>query len=214
MTTYREAIYMCLDLLKGMSDDYTYTEEHIAFLLDKFRALVLKQRYGADPRACASSNYQTMNVPLEKGNDDYLHSTIEIPYMLQIGTTRVVTDDYYNTTFEFTSRERMPFVRINKYLNKISYAAIDNKQGLTVKTTMELDEIKLVAVFENPREVAGSNYMECAFPVEESLVTAIIEMVVKELHNSASIPADDINNARDDKGSLSTYGNNTPKSAE
>ena len=39
MTTYREAIYMCNDLLKGMSDDFTYTEEHIAYLLDKFRAL-------------------------------------------------------------------------------------------------------------------------------------------------------------------------------
>ena len=50
MTTYREAIYMCLDLLKGMSDDFTYTEDHVAYLLDKFRALLLKQRYGNDPK--------------------------------------------------------------------------------------------------------------------------------------------------------------------
>lgn len=30
--TYREAVYLVLDELKGMSDDFTYTEEHVAFL--------------------------------------------------------------------------------------------------------------------------------------------------------------------------------------
>ena len=29
MTTYRELIYMCLDVLKGTSDDFSYTEEHM-----------------------------------------------------------------------------------------------------------------------------------------------------------------------------------------
>ena len=65
MTTYREAIYMCLDLVKGMSDDFSYTEEHIAFLIDKTRALLLKQRYGNDPKKHVPySNYQTINIEL------------------------------------------------------------------------------------------------------------------------------------------------------
>ena len=65
MTTYREAIYMCLDLLKGKSDDFSFTEEHIAYLLDKFRALLLKQRYGKDPlKEIPYSNYQTIELDL------------------------------------------------------------------------------------------------------------------------------------------------------
>ena len=43
--TWREIIYMVLDELKGMSDDFTFTEDHIAFLLGNYRSFILKQRY-------------------------------------------------------------------------------------------------------------------------------------------------------------------------
>ena len=42
MTTVREAVYMVLDELKLISDDAHFTEEHVIFLLKKFRAYVLK----------------------------------------------------------------------------------------------------------------------------------------------------------------------------
>jgi hypothetical protein len=42
MTTYRELVYMVLDELKAKSDDFYYTEDHIIFLLDKYRAFLLK----------------------------------------------------------------------------------------------------------------------------------------------------------------------------
>ena len=45
MSTYRELVYLVLDELKGTSDDFTYTEEHIMFLLSKSRAFLLKQKY-------------------------------------------------------------------------------------------------------------------------------------------------------------------------
>ena len=35
MSTYRELVYLVLDELKGTSDDFTYTEDHIIFLLNK-----------------------------------------------------------------------------------------------------------------------------------------------------------------------------------
>jgi hypothetical protein len=40
--TWRQAMYMVLDEIKGMSDDFTYTEEHIMFLLGKYRTFILK----------------------------------------------------------------------------------------------------------------------------------------------------------------------------
>lgn len=42
MKTWREIIYMILDLLKQSSDDSYYTEEHVLFLASKMRSAILK----------------------------------------------------------------------------------------------------------------------------------------------------------------------------
>lgn len=216
MTTYREAIYMCNDLLKGMSDDFTYTEEHIAYLLDKFRALLLKQRYGNDPKKHVPySNYQTVEITLEETErGDYLKSTEAIPYTLQLGIPRITIEDYYDITVELISRERLPFVGNNKYLKRISYAAIDHNNILLVKNNnccCCLDnnpKLELTAIFENPRDVTDeTSFNESStdthewdrnIPIEESLITTLIELVVKELAGSVYIKNDDINDNRDD----------------
>lgn len=216
MTTYREAIYMCLDLLKGTSDDFSYTEEHIAYLLDKFRALLLKQRYGADPKKHVPySNYQTLEITLEdKEGGDYLKSTGVIPYTLQLGIPRITVEDYYDITVELVSRERLPFVGNNKYLKKISYAAIDHNNILLLKKNYcccccDFDtKLKLTAIFENPREITDeisfgepyttTNELDRNIPIEESLITTLIELVVKELAGSGYRPNDEINNGKDD----------------
>ena len=231
MTTYREAIYMCLDLLKGMSDDFTYTEEHIAYLLDKFRALLLKQRYGNDPKKHVPySNYQTIEVKFTDLNTDipYFISETKVPYMLQLGIPRVSSEGYYyDYTFEFTSRERLPFVGNNKYLKKIWYCAINEQNQLCIKassTKIFISEeepftIKLTGIFENPREVTdetsfneGTDELDRNIPIEESLVTTLIEMVVKELAGSMYIPNDDVNNNKDDKADLAGFVSRNMKS--
>ena len=230
MTTYREAIYMCLDLLKGMSDDFSYTEEHVAYLLDKFRALLLKQRYGNDPKKHVPySNYQTLSISLkndvdiqQKKNRQYIKSGSTIPYMMQIGIPRIVNvgnsvgkHDYYDFKYEFVSRERIPFVGNNKYTNKIVYCAIDDQGFFIIKNKESFYDqnnyslpinLELVGIFENPREVLNSeNYLDLNIPIEEGLVTTLIEMVVKELAGSMYIPNDTINNASDDKADLATF---------
>ena len=40
MRTYRQLIYLVLDELKLMSDDSSFTEDHIIFLLSKYRAFI------------------------------------------------------------------------------------------------------------------------------------------------------------------------------
>ena len=235
MTTYREAIYMCLDLLKGTSDDFTYTEEHIAYLIDKFRALLLKQRYGNDPKKHVPySNYQTLEVefnPTEPKN--MLKSTNQIPYMLQLGIPRIVLDneDYYNYRFELTSRERLPFVGNNKFTSMIGYCAISETNNLLMKNkdsywanlpveppTLSYigpKKLKLVGIFENPREVndetsfgedsTNINELDRNIPIEESLITTLIELVVKELAGSVYSPEDDVNNAKDDNADMQAF---------
>ena len=59
MSTYRELIYMCLDTLKITSDDAVFTEDHIVFLLNKYRSILLQQKYSDVRNPISSSNYQT-----------------------------------------------------------------------------------------------------------------------------------------------------------
>lgn len=235
MTTYREAIYMCNDLLKGMSDDFTYTEEHIAYLIDKFRALLLKQRYGNDPKKHVPySNYQTLEIEFNPTESkSVLKSDTQIPYMLQVGIPRIVLDgeDYYNYRFEFTSRERLPFVGNSKYTSMISYCAISetgnllmkNKESYWVNSTVEPPvisyvgpkKLKLVGIFENPREVTDeisfdesstdTHEWDRNIPIEESLITTLIELVVKELAGSVYRPNDEVNDNKDDNADMATF---------
>lgn len=225
MTTYREAIYMCLDLLKGMSDDFTYTEDHVAYLLDKFRALLLKQRYGNDPKKHVPySNYQNVEVTFNnaKGYKKIIKSDNTIPNMLQLGIPRITTSDeyYYNYRFELTSRERLPFTGNNKFTSMINYCAI-NEDNHILYTTKEnqwsnnkVNPVKftITAIFENPREVESMD-LDSNIPLEETLITTLIEMVVKELASSVYRPNDDINDNRDDNAALATFIEKNVKSA-
>ena len=233
MTTYREAIYMCNDLLKGMSDDFTYTEEHIAYLLDKFRALLLKQRYGSDPKKHVPySNYQTLEISLKTPETPIrpIKSNNKIPYMLQLGIPRITENDseYYDVEWEFISRERLPFVGKNKYLKKICYAAINEDSDLVTPnkenywTTIGEEtfytgptKLYLTGIFENPREVTDeTSFGESStdthewdknIPIEESLITTLIELVVKEIAGSTYRPNDIQNNNVDDNADMATF---------
>jgi hypothetical protein len=42
MATYREITYLILDELKTNSDDSFFEREHVLFLMDKYRAFLLK----------------------------------------------------------------------------------------------------------------------------------------------------------------------------
>lgn len=233
MTTYREAIYMCNDLLKGMSDDFTYTEEHIAYLLDKFRALLLKQRYGSDPKKHVPySNYQTLKITLTTPAAPIrpIESADKIPYMLQLGIPRITekNGEYYNIKWEFISRERMPFVGKNKYLKKIHYAAINDTNNLVIPNREDYwntidgktfyagpTELYLTGIFENPREVedetsfgessTDTHEWDKNIPIEESLITTLIEMVIKEIAGSVYRPNDIQNNNVDDNAEMATF---------
>lgn len=232
MTTYREAIYMCFDLIKGTSDDFTYTEEHVAYLLDKFRALLLKQRYGNNrKKEIPYSNYQTISINLElktfEENNYYVCEPVNgttIPYTLQIGIPRisVATDSYGDINLEYISRERLPFVGNNRFLQNIWYCSLDEQNRLLLKTSsirMFETETKdntltfrITALFENPRELPNEitfkstmDELDRVIPIEESLITTLIEMVVKELLGAAYRPADTINNANDDMASMANF---------
>lgn len=221
--TYREATFMVLDELKGMSDDFSFTQDHIIFLLDKFRAFLLKQRYFNNLRkAISESNYQTIcldliEVPAISGEPcegrAYLRSRNKIPVTLLIGNPRVYPMDYYQGDIAFISRDRMKYVGYNKWMQNIIYCSLGPDGYLYFKSLnpqfLYLEKVKFTAIFEDASRVSeltcdndeGSacNLLDRTFPIEEALVQPLIELVVNELKRAEyTILEDDINNANDD----------------
>ena len=219
--TWREAIYMVMDELKLMSDDASFTEDHIAFLLGNYRSFILKQRYYTDiKKAISESNYQTIcldliEVPAISGEvcegGSYLRSKDKIPVTLMIGNPRVYPIDYYQGEIAYISRDRMRYVGYNKWMKNIIYCSIAPDGYLYFKSWnpqfLYLEKVKFTAIFENAKEVSGltcdgdegtaCDFMDRTFPIEEALVPPLIELVVNELRKAEYAPSDEENNADD-----------------
>lgn len=218
--TYKEIVYMILDELKGTSDDFSFNEDHIAFLCGKYRAFLLKQRYYSDvKKAIAESNYQTVcldliEVPAISGEPceggSYLRSKVKVPTTLMLGNPRVFPIDFYQGNITFVSRDRMRFVGHNKWMKDIIYCSIGPDNYLYFKSSnpqyLYLEKVKFSAIFEDPEKVTEIScngedipceLMDRVFPIEEALVPPLIELVVKELRGAEYTPSDEINNAED-----------------
>ena len=219
MSKYSELVYMALDEVKGMSDDFTYTEDHVIFLLDKFRGFLLKQKYSDIKKQIPESNYQTIcldliQVPAINGEPceggTYLRSNIKVPFLMQIGNPRVYPTDYYQGDITYVSRDRMRYVGYNKYLKNIIYCSIGPDRYLYFKSSnpqfLYLEKVRFTGIFQDSKEASKyqcseennvCNIMDNDFPIEDALVPPLIELVVKELSNATYRPEDTDNNAHD-----------------
>lgn len=224
MNTWREIVYMCIDELKLLSDDSYYTEDHLIFLISKFRTFILKQRYSDIKKFIPESNFSTIcldliEVPAISGEvcegGVYLRSKNKIPYMMGIKQPRVYPVDYYQGEITYVSRDRMKYVGYNKYLNNIIYCSLAPDNYLYFKSSnpqyLYLEKVRITALFENAKETFGlqcdengriCELLDAEFPLEASLIPPLIELVVKELRSSEFMPEDKENNADDDMSDL------------
>ena len=218
--TYREIVYACLDILKLTSDDSLYTEDHIIFLANKARTLLLKQRYSDIKKKIPESNYQTICLDLEKVQNiqdleckgSSLRTVQEIPYLMKIGNPKVYPQNYYLGEITYISRERMRYVGHNKYLQNIIYCSLAPDNHLYFKSSnpqhLYLKKVQVTGIFE---DIQNASQLECnndnsqcqdildkTFPLEEGLVHPLIEIIVKQLGPSVDLPQDQENNAQDD----------------
>ena len=222
MSTYKELVYMCLDELKLYSDDALYTEEHIMFLLGKYRTFLIKQRYSDIKKQIPESNYQTicldlievpaiLGEPCEGGS--YLRSKEKIPFLMKIGNPRVYPIDYYQGEITYVSRDRMRYVGYNKYLQNIIYASLGPDNYLYFKSFnpqfLYLEKVRMTGIFEDtlaaselqcPDESGNTvcDVLDREFPIEAALVPPMIELVVKELLGAEYKPDDKTNDAKDE----------------
>lgn len=224
--TYRELVYLILDEIKLNTDDAQFTEDHIVFLLNKYRAFILKQRYSDIKKYIPESNYQEICIdliqtpaisgePCEGGT--YLRSKVKIPYLIKIGNPMLYPIDYYQGDITYISRERMRYVGHNKYLQNIIYASIGPDGYLYFKSSnpqyLYLEKVKMQGIFEDPKdainlqcsdtgEAKSCDVLDYNFPVEEALVPPIVELILKELVSAEYRPEDKQNNADDDLSNI------------
>lgn len=249
MTTYREIIYLVLDEIKGMSDDFSFTEDHVLFLIDKFRTYLLKQKYSDIKRQMPESNYQTIELtltdaPMMPNNyidykGPYARTKETIPFTLHIGSPRVFCGlntsseiikegDYFSGEFTLVSRDRMRYVGYNRYLKDIIYCSIapDNKlyfksqkicddRGMINQDFLSL-KIYFTGIFQNSikaselTEEKVKDVYDRTLPLEEGLISQLVNLIIRDLTNAEYRPADTKNNAMDDlenKAAISKNGN-------
>lgn len=239
MSTYRELVHIVLDKLKLSSDDSFYNEEHVIFLLGKARGLVLKNQYKDVRKNIPESNYQTIcldliQVPAIAGEQceggTYLRSKEKIPFIMDIATPKIYTADYYQGGVTYVSRERMQYVGYNKWLSNIIYASIGPDNYLYFKSFnpqyLYLEKAKFTAIFEDPEKAAeyqvkypcegnesSCDPMDTKFPLEEGLISQVIDLVFRELSNSIYKPEDSGNDASDALSNLASFLRSNNKSA-
>ena len=235
MATYREAVYMVLDFLKLSSDDAYYTEDHVKFLLNKFRAYVLKSKYEDNKKNPASvpsdDNAQTLDLTLEHVNGidgvpctgHFLRSVEEIPSPMFWFNLKVWAGAMFGDNIILTMPTRFRFAGTGRLASKFNYATIGPDNHLYLKSgnpqLYYLEKASIRGIFEDPEkayeiediqvakdgETPACDVMDKEFPLESNLLALCMQYVVKELSGSTYKPADNDNNAADDLSELAQF---------
>lgn len=217
----RHIVYYCLDAIKAFSDDSSINEEHVLYLVGKYRALLLK-KYGEGKKGLSESNYQTICLDIEKysrsicSTGNIMRSTQEIPVMLDIVTpTILLYNGMESENIIFTSFKRLKAVGAGKYSKNFIYCALGEDKHLYFKSnnfeSSYLKKIKLKAIFEDYEKAYELNcngtekacdVLDTELPIEPALVPELIAYIVKEILGTAYRPKDNTNNASDDLSDL------------
>ena len=229
----KDLVYAILDLAKAStSDDSFYVEEHVIFLLKKYRSFLIKKEQDKEKGSqdvASEFEYQQICLDLEKvpaidgdpcTGGYYLRTTQKIPKILEGVKPRVYPIDYFQGThISYISRDRMRFVGSNPHLSNITYVALGPDLHLYLSSSnsqfLYLKKLRLSAIFEDFDEAAdylcdsegndaSCDVLDMEFPIREYLVPQLIDYVVRELTNSVYKPEDKRNNADDDLSNVRT----------
>lgn len=220
---------MILDYLKIASDDAYYTPDHIIFLLNKYRAYVLKSKYENSSDIPSDTNYQTLHIEFKEKDriegqgcsGSYLVSKGVLPDSLNIGSPMFAGKDLFQGDVSFVTPIRFKYVGFNKWMRNITYATFEGGKVYMKSCNplaYYLKEGTYRDVFTDPLEAAAltgeypvdengelCNPMEVEFPLEDNLLPLLMQYVVKDLSGASYKPRDTENNADDDLSKLASF---------
>ena len=219
--TLRELVFMCMDEVKLHSDDSFYTEDHLVFLLNKYRSFVLKKELEKENKQLSSSNGQTICLDLIEIRDEnnpcgesMLRTEQKIPNLVNDCKVSLYPVNYFEGDhIIYTTMERMRYTTYNKWTKNLIYAAKGPDDYLYIKSSnpqyLYLEKLRMKAIFEDFESAAQyacdedgeklqCDILDMKFPIENALVPIVTELVIKELLGVKYQPRDTHNNAADD----------------
>lgn len=234
--TLRELVFMCMDEVKLHSDDSFYTEDHVVFLLNKYRSFVLKKELDKENKQLSSTNGQTICLDLIEIRDEdnpcggsMLRTEQTIPNLVNDCKVSLYPVNYFEGDhIIYTTMERMRYTTYNKWTKNLIYAAKGPDDYLYLKSSnpqyLYLEKLRMKAIFEDFESAAqyacddageelNCDILDMKFPIENALVPIIVEMVVKELLGAAYRPKDSLNNSNDDLSDIIAWARRNMKTA-
>lgn len=236
MATFGEIAHAIQDFSKTISDDSVITIDHIIFLLGKYRNVLLLK----SDQPLSHASYQTICIDLSSGSGNdfcgaqpYLVSDAKVPDLLGAGSIHIAPPAgfLYGYRFQYVSPQKFQFVGHNKWLRNLIYATIGPDSRLYLRGADNgftyLSKLRLTALFDDIEKAAEQQCDECCdtticdiedrqFPMDNSLLPALMQAVTKEITAAAWQPRDDSNDASDDLATfaqiLNRYTNNAFKS--
>lgn len=228
MSTYREVVYMVNDQLKYYSDDASFTEDHIKFIINNLRNWLLEKKYKNEAKI-PFSNYQTICLELEEtpaiaGTDcfgSYLKSKVKVPTLCQFGGTVIYPVDFISSKkISLVSIDRIKYAGDgNKFLENMIYAAIGPDDYLYLKSKnpqfLHLEKVRIMGLFidneeasklecDNNGDIIVCDVLDKEFPLDSSLVELVVNYAVTELSGQRYMPTDKTNNNTDDMSGMMT----------
>lgn len=153
--TYRECVYMIFDELKLFSDDTIWENEHVVFMLNKYRALLFSQKYAKKKIEIPVSYYQRLTV---KFNTEFDRGTIyksskRLPPVIDTSSMYLYTFTNFNQTstlgINFINPQRFRNVGYNKWLKNEIYATIDMDGYMYMTSPLDTATVATNIVSEN-----------------------------------------------------------------
>lgn len=226
MSTYREVVYMVNDQLKYYSDDASFTEDHIKFIINNLRNWLLEKKYKNESKI-PFSNYQTICLELEEtpaiaGTDcfgSYLKSKVKVPTLCQFGGTVIYPVDFISSKkISLVSIDRIKYAgEGSKFLENMIYAAIGPDNYLYLKSKnpqfLHLEKVRIMGLFidneeasklecDNNGDIIVCDVLDKEFPLDSSLVELVVNYAVTELSGQRYMPTDKTNNNTDDMSGM------------
>ena len=219
--TLRELVFICMDEIKLHSDDSFYTEDHLVFLLNKYRSFVLKKELEKENKQLSSTNAQLICLDLIEIRDEnnpcgesMLRTEQKIPNLVNDCKVSLYPVNYFEGDhIIYTTMERMRYTTYNKWTKNLIYAAKGPDDYLYIKSSnpqyLYLEKLRMKAIFEDFEQAAqyacdetgeglNCDILDMKFPIENALVPIVTELVIKELLGVKYQPRDTHNNAADD----------------
>lgn len=222
---------MVHDQLKLASDDAFFNEDHISFMLKKYRTLLIKREYERRKGEITDASYQTICLDLEEvpaipdepcEGGSYMRSVEKIPKLIDGIIPRLYFTDYFQGEITYVSRQRLRYTGNNRWLKNIVYAAIGPDDYLYLKSSnpqlFYVEQMRFSGIFDDPEKASeldcdrpeegeGCDPWDREFPIEEWMQAMLIESVVRELLGYRYQFYDKRNDANDNDATDIGYGN-------